>query len=589
MSYHETSSSVSRLGPVGLALLCCLSACADGSSEDATRNADLVAVKTGPLRISVREGGDLESGRPVIVRSEVEGRNAIIELVEEGSFVKVGDVVCQLDSAGLEKEIQSQELKVDGAKSDVKQSEEDLAIQQKQNLEAMKEAETKRILAKRAYEAYLNGTLPLERKKLESDLTVSKEELKRAETEAQASLRLFEKEIIPKTQLEADQLGQKKAVERVAIAEKNLTHFNEFTCKDELQKLKSDWDVAEIAFERVSQQCASSMAQKQDIVTTKKKNYELETEQFEKLKGQIKNCIIKSPASGLVVYARERSRRGNDEPVALGKEMREREEILRIPDLSNMIVQLDVHESSIKKVKRGQRAWVTVDALPGTVFPGTVTRVALVPSSQSSWMNPDLKVYETVVKLEEVMEGIKPGMHAQVEVLVDELKDVMQVPLQCVAQSGSRTFIYVSNGDQIELREVEVGMNNQSFVHVKSGLKLGEMVYLSRPDDAPALPKPAEKEFMAASDVPASEDQGSGPGGARGRPGGRAGARPEGGAGSGFGNMTPEQMKKMRERFNNMSDEEKAEYMKRMREGRGGGGRGAGGRGGRSRGGGGDR
>lgn len=587
MTYRESflrTSSVRTALIVGLALAVLLPACADGTSEDASRDAELVAVKRGLLRIAVREGGDLESGKPVSVRSEVEGRNAIIELVEEGTFVEKDQILCKLDSAGLEDRVQDQELTVDKAKSDVAQAVEDYAIQEKSNLEAMKQAETTKALAKRAYEAYKNGTLPLERKRLESQLTVAKEELKRAQTEHQASRRLFEKEIIPKTQVEADELGEKKASEKVTIATKDLAHFNEFTCADELQKLKSDWDVSEIAYERVKQQCASNLKQAQDIVDTATKNLGLEQEQFDKLKGQLKNCVIKSPAAGLVVYARERKRHGSDEPVSLGKEIREREQILQIPDLTNMVVQLDIHESSVKKVRRGQRAWITVDALPGQVFPGTVLRVALVPSSQSSWMNPDLKVYEADVKLEEIAEGIKPGMHAQVEILVDQLDSVLQIPLQCVAQAGSRTFVYVSKGDDIELREVEVGLNNQSYVHVKSGLEEGEFVYLSRPDDAPALPKTEGTEFMEAKEMPSERPGGPPTPGGRGRGSfddGNIGGAPRGGGRGGRGNMSAEDRAKMMERFNNMSEEEKKAWRERMRNrgGREGGGEGRRGRG----------
>ena len=582
MKYRESSSQVSRVAAIiALALAVLLPACADGSSEDASSDAELVAAKRGSLRISVREGGDLESGKPVTVRSEVEGRNAIIELVEEGTFIEKDQVVCKLDSAGLEDKVQEQELTVDKAKSDVAQAGEDYAIQEKTNLESMKSAETTKVLAKRAFQAYRDGSLPLERKRLESELTLSREELKRAQTEYEASKRLFVKQIIPKTQVEADELGEKKATEKVTISEKNLVHFNAFTCKDELKKLNSDWEVSEIAYERVKQQCSSNLMQAQDILDTKKKNLRLEVEQFTKLKGQLKNCVIRSPRAGLVVYARERQRHGQSEPIALGKEIRERERIVQIPDLTNMVVQLDIHESSVKKVKRGQRTWITVDALPGKVFPGTVLRVGLVPSSQSSWMNPDLKVYEADVKLEETADGIKPGMHAQVEILVEQLTDVLQIPLQCVAQSGSRTFVYISQGDEVELREVEVGLNNQSFVHVKSGVKEGEFVYLSRPDDAPALPKPEGNVFMPATEMApdASSAAGAPAGGGRGR-GGNAG---------GAGGMSAEQRRKMMERYNNMSDEEKKAAQERMR--RGGGSRGAGGgRGaGRDRGAGGDR
>ena len=76
--------------------------------------------------------------------------------------------------------------------------------------------------------------------------------------------------------------------------------------------------------------------------------------------------VIKAPAAGIVVYAREdRGRMGSSEPVGEGKQLREREEILNIPDTRRMIVQLDIHESLVKKVRDGQRGVHPLDALPG--------------------------------------------------------------------------------------------------------------------------------------------------------------------------------------------------------------------------------
>ena len=450
----------------------------------------------------MREGGTIEAERSVVMRSRVEGKNSIIELVPEGTYVTEGQVVCRLESGELEEEVLEQEIRVDKALSVHAQARENHAIQGKLNLEALTGGKTKLELAQRAYEAYRNGQLPLERKKLESGLTVSREELKRALTEFEASQRLFDRQIIPKTQLEADELGHKKAVERVGIAEKNLAHFNAFTSNDELQKLLSAFEVATIAHTRVTQQCNSEMAQVQDLIETATKNLALEQEQFNKLKQMLKDCTIESRASGLIVYAR---RRGWDkeEPIKLGRRVYERERLLLIPDLSSMVVQFNIHESSVKRVAKGQPVSITIDALPGERFVGRVQRVALVPSSKSSWMNPDLKVYEADVVLDHVVDGARPGMHAQVDILVADYQAVLQIPVQCVFQGGARSFVYLESGSGVELREIGVGVNNQSAVEVVSGLVEGDRVHLSVPEGAPPVPGPEPRPFLRAADVAA--------------------------------------------------------------------------------------
>lgn len=585
MTHHLRSSKTRRNSPrifrpggfrpaLGLAGILLLAGCGSepGATEGDTGN--VAVVVRGPMRISVREGGDLESASPAEVRSAVEGRNAIIELIPEGTEVKKGDRLVVLDSAQLVDRINRQQIAVDQARSRLAQAKESYAIQEKQGQESLQDAETRLALARRALDGYTNGSLPLNIKELESDLMLAEESLKRAENEAEASERLYQQEIISKAEWEADVLKLTQAKERVEVVKGRLRHLADWTSKDEIQRLESDVTVRELARDRVRQQVASELAQREDSVVTAERNFKLETEQLEKLVSQLDNCTLYAPRDGLVVYAKRNrgGRMGGDDPIALGTEIRERESIITIPDLQNLLVRVDIHESSIKKVTRGQRAWVKVDAQPDRTYLGTVTSVGLVPSTQSSWMNPDLKVYETYVRIDEAVQDLKPGMYARVEILVAELADVLQVPLHAVHQSGHRTFAYAKGAGGVELREIQVGDNNDSTVHIRSGLNEGDVVYLSRPEGAPALPAPEKDEFVApASAASGGGAPGSGAGGSARRPvddgniPAPSGSSPGGGEGR-RGNrppMTPEQRAAMAERMQGMSEEER----QRMREG----------------------
>ncbi|MEE2713816.1 MAG: efflux RND transporter periplasmic adaptor subunit, partial [Planctomycetota bacterium] len=246
----------------------------------------------------------------------------------------------------------------------------------------------------------------------------------------------------------------------------------------------------------------SELAQIRDRIETANKNLKLEQEQFTKLKGMLDDCTIEAEASGLIVYAR---RRGWDkeEPIKLGRRVYERERLLLIPDLESMEVEFNIHESSVKRVAEGQQVWITVDALPGERFSGRVNRVALVPSSKSSWMNPDLKVYEADVKFDHMVDGIRPGMHAQVEILVANYESELLVPVECVFQSGARSFVYMETGPDGSLQEIQVGANNQRFVRVVSGLAEGDRIYLSAPEGAPPVPGPEPRPFLPPVDIAA--------------------------------------------------------------------------------------
>src|SRR5439155_17390783 len=159
------------------------------------------------------------------------------------------------------------------------------------------------------------------------------------------------------------------------------------------------------------------------------------------------------------------------------------------------------HESYIKKIKKGQKVRITVDAFPDTILDGEVTKVGVLPDSQNRWMNPDLKVYLTTITIDGTHDWVKPGMSAKAEIKVDYLEDVVYVPIQAVAPSEGKQICHVVNGFKTERREVEIGQFNDEFIEIKKGLKEGEKVLLRRPEagepeggDQPMTPDDGDKE-----------------------------------------------------------------------------------------------
>jgi len=528
-----------------------------GSQSAKEEQGKLATVTRGELVVEVSEGGDLASADPTSIRCPIEGRSTILELIQEGTRVKKGDFLLRLDSSNLEDRLNSAESVLERARSDKAQAHEALEIQRKKNTENIKTAETQLLLARRALEGYEKGQYPLDKRGMESALLLAKADLARAKERAEASTRLFKKEFLSRTELEADELAYKRAQEDVDIAKRRLDQLEQWTRPDKLKQLETDVNLKVLALARVNQQAESELAQRKDDLKAKERAFKLQDEATSKIQRQMEHVVIRAPRAGLVVYGRERKHRySSSEPISVGKEVREREELLRIPNLEKMVVEVDIHESSIKKIRQGQRAIVSVDAIPGKTFPGTVTQVSLVPSSESSWMNPDLKVYTCQVRLDSVVKGVKPGMHAQARILVADLKDAVQVPLQAVQQSGNRSFVYVPGDGRVELREVQVGANNESMVAILKGLKEGEQVYLLPPEGRPPLPKPAKKGVPGKGLAPASGPLAAAPAGARTSPKGRG--RPK---------LTPEQMKKMRARLAKMSPKERARFLRRFGKG----------------------
>jgi hypothetical protein len=102
--------------------------------------------------------------------------------------------------------------------------------------------------------------------------------------------------------------------------------------------------------------------------------------------------------------------------------------------------------------------------------------------SNTDFMSSDVRVYVTLVAIDEQVEGLKPGMSAEVTILVDEVNDVLRLPVHSVLESGGKKFCYVKTpAGTIEKRELVTGLNNYKFVEIKpeSNLKVGELVVVN--------------------------------------------------------------------------------------------------------------
>jgi len=116
--------------------------------------------------------------------------------------------------------------------------------------------------------------------------------------------------------------------------------------------------------------------------------------------------------------------------------------------------------------------------------------VDILPDAEDRWMNPDVKVYETKIHVQGSHDWVKPGMSAQVEILVKELPDVTYIPIQAIVPAdGEKVCYVVRTFGEPERRPVEIGDFNNEFIEVKSNLAEGEQVLLR----APVVPEDADR------------------------------------------------------------------------------------------------
>jgi HlyD family secretion protein len=187
---------------------------------------------------------------------------------------------------------------------------------------------------------------------------------------------------------------------------------------------------------------------------------------------------------------------------------------------------------------------VTVDAVPNRLFAGRVAKIAVLPDATSWWGNPDLKVYNTEIHIDDGAE-LRAGMSCRAEIVVETYAQALFVPIQCVVREGGRTVAYMESDGGPAPVPVDVGLDNNSMVRILSGLKRGDRVLLNPPLSGEPLPE--EEKGAGGQPAPAAGKEASP----------AAPAAPSDGR-----SMTPEERKK---RWESLTPEEQAALRERMK------------------------
>lgn len=455
-----------------------------GSSGNSTSELATFVAKRGPLTISVLESGTIKAREQIIIKNEVEGRTSIITLIPEGTRVKKGDLLVELDASTLQDNKIDQEIRVQNAEASYINAKENMAVVKNQAESDIEVAKLTLEFARQDLKQYKEGEYPNQKTAAENAITLAEEELTRAEETLEWSQKLYDKKYMANAELQADKLAVSRKKNDLILAQNNFKLLENFTYHREITQLESDVRQAEMALERTERKASADVIQAEADFKAKDAEYKRQMDKLTKIEDQIKKAKIYAPADGMAIYATSARRGGGRdrrEPLDEGVEVIERQELIYLPTATSVMAEVDIHEASLEKVRVGLPAVITVDALPGKKFLGSVARIAPLPDPQSMWMNPDLKVYNSDVYLEGNDPTLRTGMSCKVEIIVAQYEDAVYVPVQSVLRIGTGHAVYVVKDGTAEERNVEIGLDNNRMARIISGLSEGEFVLLTPP------------------------------------------------------------------------------------------------------------
>ena len=465
-------------------------------------------VARGPLVISLRESGEIKPSDQITIKSQVEGRTTILSIVPEGTRVKEGDLLVELDTATLEENRINQEITVQNAEAAYIEARENLEVVKNQSKADVELAELKLEFAKEDLVKYEEGEYPNTLDDQIGSVTLAEEEVERARDTLEWSRKLFAEKYLSESELRSDELSCKSKELSLKTARGKLDLLKNYTYKRQIAQLKSDLSQAEMSLERTRRTANANIIQAEAKLGAKELEFTRQKDKLQKYIDQIAKARILAPMDGLVIYATTANPRWhNQDPICEGKEVREREDLIVLPTAETYCAQINIHENNLKKVAVGMPVVIRVDAIPNRTFQGSIAKISPLPDSQRMWANPDLKVYKTSIDIEGGGDVLKSGMNCNAEIVVAQYDDAVFVPVQSVVRIGGKPTVWTkSRKGDTEERKVEIGLDDNRVVRILSGLDVGEEVLLAPPLGDSLASAPSVESPEKPGEAPAPQD-----------------------------------------------------------------------------------
>lgn len=378
-------------------------------TQDATADI-LIKPEIGKFAVTVTATGELQAKNSVKIYGPMRARMVrvyqmkLTKLVLEGTVVKKGDFVAELDRSDLSNQIKDRQLEMQKAESRFTQTKLDTLLS-----------------LSKARDDLINLAYVKEEAQLKKDQSTYEAPAIRRQAEID-----FEKAI------RANEQARKNYKTQVKQA------------KAKMQEIEAE---------------LSQHKQKMDLYN------EVLTE-----------FTVNAPADGMVIYHKE----WNGQKITEGSMIRTWDPIVAtLPDLSVMESITYVNEVDIKKIDVGQQVEIGLDADSDKELKGEITEIANIGEQRP---NSTSKVFEVKILVTTSDTTLRPSMTTGNEITVASVDSVLSIPLECIHNQDSLTYVLKQNGSGIIKQQVEVGLINDNSAIIEAGVSTDDDLYLSTPN-----------------------------------------------------------------------------------------------------------
>ncbi|MDX9910954.1 MAG: HlyD family efflux transporter periplasmic adaptor subunit [Phycisphaerales bacterium] len=505
-----------------------------GAAHIAT--SDVGRAQVASFSITTTASGELEAKNQIEIRSKLESRAPIMDIVPEGTRLQAGDVICRLNGDDIQTQIDEEQLRVESSRAELVASENAYEIQVSENKSQLDKAKLELDLAELTLRQWEQGDHKKEVERLDLNVETAERQVERLREKFDKSKELMKQGFLSLDQYKQDEISLIEAEARLSTAKLERAIYLEFQYPKDEKTKRSAVDEAQSKLERTEQQNEIQLTSKEADRTNKRRQLSIREDRLAKLNRNLENCTISAPSGGLVVYSTSLERNrwgGGGDTLQPGREVSPNELIVVLPDTSEMVASVRIHESLAGRIRPGQRAEVKIEAAGARVFPGRVESIGVLAES-GGWRDPNRREYTVKVSIDagEFAKELKPSMRCDAEIELGAVEEAVAVPVQAVFADGMVRYVLVPEDGKFARVPVRLGRRSSVMAEVTSGLKAGEMVLLREPRASEVLRADWSSEQLASVGLKRDEAGQIMPDMPSGGPAGGPAMRPTGGQGA---------------------------------------------------------
>ena len=435
-----------------------------------------MAAERGDIAILVSETGTIEPVDKVDVKSKAAGRLLSIPITE-GEFVQKGQLIAVVDRSLIDPQLAQYQAQLRQAEARLSQTQAEYALQVQQTAAAIAEAKASLATAKTHLAVIAAGARPQE-------LAQQKEAVDRAQISVDDALRtqkrrasLLAKGFISQADYDTAQVAVDTAQSTLETAKQTQALTQAGPRVQDVTDAQAQVAAAQVQLAAAEANSGQNAVKYSDIAQARASVAQI-AGNIQQLEVNIADTRIVAPASGIVL---KKYRETNEIVQSATTGFSDAQSIVATLG-SRLQVSVGINEVDVAKVALHSPATITVDALPGASFPGSVTQIA--PASTNAFSSDgsaasggasSISKFLVKVAFDRNDPRLRSGMSANVSIISKRHIHVVLAPLEAVPFEGkSGTVTVLTAAKKQEKRTVVTGLRDDTHVEILSGLQSGE-------------------------------------------------------------------------------------------------------------------